>query len=184
MLGISADAAIIGVGGIGIRVQMATADLAVLSGRATVYTVLHVREDEVHLFGFATEEGRQLFKALTSVNGVGPRLALAILSFHPPAALERVLAAGDADALALVSGVGKKTAQRVVLELKDKLGVVQVETASGAAAEVREALKGLGYTAQEVQDVVAQLPADGDAPTLLRHALRVLGAKEPAVMDR
>lgn len=168
-------------GGIGLRVEMPTPDLAEVAGRVTVHTVLQIREEEVHLYGFASERGRELFRALTSVNGVGPKLALAVLSFHPAAALERAIAAGDADALALVSGVGKKTAQRIVLELRDKLGVADVQTATGVLGEVREALKGLGYSSAEIQEVAGSLPEDGDVPTLLRHALRALGAETAGV---
>ncbi len=181
---VTEDGVVIGVGGAGLLVEMPTPDLASMSGDVTVYTVLQIREEEVHLYGFATMRGRELFRALTSVGGVGPKLALAILSFHPAAALERAIAAGDADALSLVSGVGKKTAARIVLELRDKLGVAAIEPITtadrSALVEVREALKGLGYSAQEIQDVVTDLPPDGDAPTLLRHALRSLGRSEPA----
>lgn len=181
---VTEDGVVIGVGGAGLLVEMATPDLAAMTGEVTVYTVLQIREEEVHLYGFATQRGRELFTALTSVGGVGPKLALAILSFHPTAALERAIAAGDADALALVSGVGKKTAGRIVLELRDKLGVDAIEPIAvaerSALVEVREALKGLGYSAQEIQDVVTELPPDGDVPTLLRHALKSLGRSEPA----
>lgn len=185
---INEDGAVLSVGGVGLLIQMATPDLVGLSGEATVYTVLQIREEEVHLYGFATHRGRELFRALTSVGGVGPKLALAILSFHPVQALERAIAAGDADALALVSGVGKKTAGRIVLELRDKLGVIVTEPVAAAdrsaLVEVREALKGLGYSAQEIQEVVGSLPVDGDAPTLLRHALKGLGRPEPAGVER
>ena len=186
------DAAVIAVGGVGIRVQMPTRDLAKLSGEVTVYTVLQIRDEDVNLYGFATEHGRELFNALTSVSGVGPKVALGVLSFHGIEPLERAIASGDADALALVPGVGKKTAGRIVLDLRDKLGVVAepVVAAAGNSAlgEVREALKGLGYSPQEVQNALATLPADGDAPTLLRHALRTLGGsgngKDPIGADR
>lgn len=182
------DGAVIAVGGAGLLVQMPIPDVAAMTGDVTVYTVLQIREEELHLYGFRTLRGRELFRALTSVSGVGPKLALAILSFHPPEALERAIAAGDTDALALVSGVGKKTAGRIVLELRDKLGVVAVEKVvaadRSALVEVREALKGLGYSAQEIQEVVSTLPPDGDAPTLLRHALKTLGKGEPAGVER
>lgn len=187
LVSVGDEGAVIAVGGVGIRVQMPTADLARLAGEVTVHTVLQIREEEVNLYGFASPRGRELFSALTSVGGVGPKLALAILSFHPPEGLERAIASGDADALSLVSGVGKKTASRIVLELRDRLGVVAEVAAapSGSAlGEVREALKGMGFSVQEIQDVVAELPSDGDAPTLLRHALRQLGAREPAAADR
>lgn len=185
------------VGGVGLLVQMPTADLARVRGDLTVFTVLQIRDEEVHLYGFTSERGRGLFRALTSVGGVGPKLALAILSFHSPDALELAIASGDADALALVSGVGKKTASRIVLELRDKLGVVAEPVIASAApsvlGEVRDALKGLGYSTQEIQEAVATLPADGDVPTLLRHAFKALGrkdapqgapSKEPAGADR
>ncbi len=184
---IAEDGVVLVVGGVGLFVQMPTPEVARLSGEETVYTVLQIREEEVHLFGFASTRSRELFRALTSVSGVGPKLALAILSFHPIESLERAIAAGDADALALVSGVGKKTAGRIVLELRDKLGAI-VETPVGAdrsaLVEVREALKGLGYSTQEIQGAVSDLPADGDAPTLLRHALKSLGRTEPAGAQR
>jgi Holliday junction DNA helicase RuvA len=176
---IAADAAVISVGGVGIKVQMPTPDLAGLRGVVTVYTVMHIRDDDVHVFGFETERGRALFRSLTSVSGVGPKVALAALSFHGVSGIERALVAADADAISLVPGIGRKIAQRIVLELKDKVGAAGEEIAfTGALAEVREALKGLGYAPQEIQDAVALLPADGDAPTLLRFALKALGAKE------
>ena len=180
------EAAVIAVAGVGIRVEMPTPDLARLRGEVTVHTVLQIREEEVHVYGFATPRGRELFAALTTVGGVGPKLALAILSFHPVESLERAIATGDADALSLVSGVGKKTAGRIVLELRDKLGVVaEVVTApaGSALAEVREALKGMGFSVQEIQDAVAALPSDGDAPTLLRHALKSLGSTDKVSMN-
>lgn len=173
------DAAVLAIGGVGVRVEMPTADLAKVRGDVTLYTVLQIRDENVHVYGFSTERGRELFRALTSVSGVGPRLALAVLSFHPADALERAIATGDADALGLVPGVGKKTAGRIVLELKDKLGVIAepvVAPSNGSPlGEVREALKNLGYSTQEIQSVLVELPSDGDAPTLIRHALQALG---------
>ncbi|HVL81138.1 MAG TPA: Holliday junction branch migration protein RuvA [Actinomycetota bacterium] len=182
---VTADAAVISLGGVGLRVQMPTGDLAGLSGEVTLHTVMQIRDDEVHLYGFTTDRARELFKALMKVTGVGPKVALAILSFHAPDALERAIASGDHGAMSLVPGIGKKKAQRIVLELRDSLGVPEVgeSPATGAAAEVREALKGLGYTAPEISKAMASLPADGDAPTLLRHAMRALGGREPAGAD-
>ena len=183
---ITDGAAVISVGGVGVRIEMPTPDLARLDGEVTVHTVLQIRDEEVHLYGFATTRGRELFTALTSVGGVGPKLALAILSFHPADSLERAIAAGDADALSLVSGVGKKTAGRIVLELGEKFGVaaeVVAAPAGSALAEVREGLKGMGFSVQEIQEVVGDLPTDGDAPTLLRHALKALGTREKASLN-
>ena len=180
------DGAVVAVGGVGIRVQMPTPDLARLEGEVTVHTVLQIREEEVHVYGFATTRGRELFNALRSVQGVGPKVALAILSFHPIESLERAIAGGDADALSLVSGVGKKTAGRIVLELREKFGVaaeVAAAPSGSALAEVREALKGMGFSVQEIQDVLTTLPQDGDAPTLLRHALKSLGSADKVSLN-
>jgi holliday junction DNA helicase RuvA len=177
---VTEDAAVLSLGGVGIRVLMTTGDLARVKGDVTVYTVLQIKDEDVNVYGFASERGRELFRALTSVSGVGPKVALAVLSFHAPDALERAIGTGDADALGLVPGVGKKTAGRIVLELRDKVGVIAepvpvAPEKNGALADVREALKGLGYSTQEIQEVLADLPPDGDAPTLLRHAMRTLG---------
>jgi Holliday junction DNA helicase RuvA len=185
--GVTEDAAVIAVGGVGLRIEMPTSDLAKVTGTITVFTVLQIKDEEVHVYGFSTPILRDLFRSLTTVSGVGPKLALAILSFHAPESLERAIATSDVDALGLVSGVGKKTAARIVLELRDKVGViaepVQTSTAASSLAEVREGLKNLGYSTQEIQEALAGLPTDGDAPTLLRHALRTLG-RETAGADR
>ena len=174
------DAAVISVGGVGIRVEMPSGDLAQLEGDVTVYTVLTIREEEVHLYGFAGERSREMFRMLTSVQGVGPKVALAILSAYTAEKLQSAIGLGDEGALTAVTGVGKKTAARIVLDLRDKIGAiaeaVAVATGSSALGEVREGLKGLGYSLGEIQTVLATLPQDGDAPTLMRHALRALGS--------
>lgn len=174
------DSAVIALGGVGIRVEMPTRDLAHLHGEVTVHTVLQVKDEDVHLYGFASERGREMFRMLTTVGGVGPKVALAILSFHSVETIERAISTGDEGALSLVSGVGKKTAARIVLELKDKLGViaeaVAVTQGKGTPlADVRQGLKEMGFSVHEIQEVLAELPSDGDAPTLMRHALRALG---------
>jgi Holliday junction DNA helicase RuvA len=186
--GVAEDAAVVSMNGVGVRVQMTTADLAKIRGDVTIHTVLQIKDEDVHVYGFSTERGRELFRFLLSVSGVGPKVALAVLSFYAQDVLERAIASGDADALGLVPGVGKKTAGRIVLELRDKLGVVAepivaATPANAALTEVREALKGLGYSTQEIQGVLAELPTDGDAPTLLRHALRTLGGREPSPVN-
>lgn len=183
---ITEEAAVIAVGGVGLRIEMPTSDLARLEGTVTVHTVLHVKDEDVRLYGFSTPRGRELFSSLLSVSGVGPRHALNMLSFHGIDGLERTIGMGDADALALVPGVGKKIAGRIVIDLRDKLGPVADVAAAPAASslgEVREALKGMGFSVSEIQDVLAALPPDGDAPTLLRHALKSLGAHERAELN-
>ncbi|MGQ0431410.1 MAG: Holliday junction branch migration protein RuvA [Microthrixaceae bacterium] len=146
----------------------------------------HQREDAQILYGFLTRDERMCFEALIGAHGVGPSLALAILSVHSPVALARILAEDDLGALCLVPGVGKKTAARLLIDLKSRLSVpdlgeVRVTTGTspaGAApharADVRDALAGLGYTDGEVREVMAELPDDGDAGTLLRDALQRL----------
>jgi Holliday junction DNA helicase RuvA len=161
--------------------MMPSRDLAGLRGTATVHTVMLMRDgEEPQLYGFTNERGRELFRALTSVSTVGPKSALAVLSLHAPDSLERAIVAGDNAALTMVSGVGTKMAQRIILELRDKLGLAPEQVAVGPLAEVREALLALGYTAAEVTEVLRELPSDGDAPTLLRFALRSLGSRESA----
>jgi len=146
----------------------------------------HQREDAQILYGFLTRDERMCFEALIGAHGVGPSLALAILSVHSPVALSRILAEDDLGALCLVPGVGKKTAARLLIDLKSRLSVpdlgeVRVTTGTSvergaphARADVRDALAGLGYTDGEVREVMAELPEDGDAGALLRDALQRL----------
>ncbi|MDP8937264.1 MAG: Holliday junction branch migration protein RuvA [Actinomycetota bacterium] len=175
------------VGGIGYRVSVSPATLAALGptgAEVVVHTHLHVREDALTLYGFPAADERDCFEALLGAHGVGPALALAIVSVHPPSQLRRVLVEGDLDALTLVPGVGRKTAARLLIELKARLDVPESDLAAagvdgnGAAplAELRVALAGLGYEAEEVRRVAGELPADGDLETLLRSALRLLAA--------
>ena len=149
----------------------------------------HQREDAVTLYGFATKDERTCFEALLGAHGVGPALALAILSVHSPIALARILAEDDLGALCLVPGVGKKTAaaaahraQVAPLDPRPRRrarrpAAAPTPTAPATArADVRDALAGLGYTDAEVREVMADLPDDGDAGALLRDALQRLAA--------
>jgi Holliday junction DNA helicase RuvA len=173
------------VGGVGYRATVPTGTLAALGELGSpvfLHTHLHVREDALTLFGFSTREERACFEALLGAHGVGPSLALAILSAHSPASLRRALAEDDADALTTVPGVGKKTAARLLMELKAKLDIPELEvdlapvdgSTNGARTELRAALAGLGYGPDEVREVLRDLPADGDVADLLRQALRRL----------
>lgn len=177
------------VGGVGYRVTVAPRTLAALGAtgsEARLHTHTHVREDALALFGFATAEERDCFEALVGARGVGPTLALAILSVHAPAELRRVLAEGDLDALTLVPGVGRKTAARLAIELKSRLDLpddgespaagLNGDVGPGARADLRAALAGLGYGADEVASVLRELPAEGDVEVLLRSALSLLAA--------
>jgi Holliday junction DNA helicase RuvA len=176
---------VVDVAGVGYRVSVSPATAVALGSvgdEVVVHTHLHVREDALTLFGFATAEARDCFESLLGAHGVGPGLALAILSVHGPAELRRVVFEGDLDALTLVPGVGRKTAARLLLELKSRLDVPDVPGAASdgapgsSRAEVRAALAALGYQPEEVRQAMGELPADGDLQTLVRSALQALGA--------
>ncbi len=184
---------LIEVGGVGYRCLVPLSAIPGLEPgtSAFLFTHLHVREDAMVLFGFTTKDDRDTFESLITITGVGPKLALAMLSVHPPNALRRVLLDDDVAALCLVPGVGKKTAQRLLLELKSKLAVPDVDlTAPGGAApspraEVREALTTMGFQPDGVRDVLAGLadtdPATGtpnrSVESLLRDALKQLAGR-------
>jgi Holliday junction DNA helicase RuvA len=188
--GPSAGELLIEVGGVGYRVVVPTGTLALAEPGAAffVHVHTHVREDAIILYGFASRAERLCFDALLGVHGVGPALALALLSTHGPAALQRIVVTEDADALTLVPGVGRKTAVRLLMELRAKQDLLDdanlsdlvvlpaAPAAADARADVRAALAGLGYGADEVRSVMAELPTDGETEDLLRHALRQLAA--------
>ena len=173
------------VGGVGYRCLVPLGALAGLAtgGPAFLVTHLHVREDAMTLFGFPTREERDTFEILIGASGVGPKLALAILSVHPPAALRRAVAEDDLDALCLVPGIGKRTAQKLMVELAARLDVPDVDLRDDGAgsppvrAEVRAALTELGYGADEIRAAVADLPVEGAVEELLRGALRRLAVR-------
>jgi Holliday junction DNA helicase RuvA len=176
---------VLDVGGVGYRISVAPSTSVAL-GRigddVVVHTHLHVREDALTLFGFASADARDCFESLLGAHGVGPGLALAILSTHGPEELRRVVFEGDLDALTLVPGVGRKTAARLLLELKSRLDVPEgtdgqaVASNGSPRAEVREALAALGYHPDEVRRAMVELPPEGDVKTLVRTALQALGA--------
>jgi Holliday junction DNA helicase RuvA len=172
---------VVSVGGVGYEVSVAAQTLAKLppQGRpARLYTRLQVRDDGLLLYGFVSPEERSLFDHLITVTGVGPKMAMAILSVLSPDALRRAIASADADALATAPGVGKKVAARIILDLKDKLGLGGDEAAAtGPIAEVREALIALGLSPQEARDALGSLSPNGDRSVeeLLRQALRSVG---------
>ena len=181
----SAGLAVIEAGGVGYACQTSTTSLGRLrkGARATLYTHLYVREDAVELFGFAALEELSAFRMLLGVSGVGPKAALAILSVHTPERLALALISGDEKALTAAAGVGKKLAQRVILELKDKMGVPDLQSGadgaglaavsvpSGHLAEAQAALTVLGYTPLEAATALKGL--DNALPTedLIRAAL-------------
>ena len=171
------------VGGVGYRCLVPISALPSLApgGPAFLMTHLHVREDAMTLYAFPTREERDTFEILLTANGVGPKLALAILTALPPTALRRAVTEDDLDALCTVPGVGKRTAQKLMIELTARLDLPDLDLredsgATPARAEVRAALSELGYAPDEVRAAIAQLPADGAVEDLLRDALRSLAA--------
>lgn len=175
------------VGGVGYHVVVSPRTLSELepTTSAFLYVHHHIREDGQTLYGFAAREERTTFQVLIGTHGVGPALAMAILATHPPAALVDIVAAADLAALTLVPGVGKKTAERLLVELKNRLSVPVLDPVGGggsstngsAIGDVREALAGLGYGPEEIREALRELPTDADAATLLRDALKLLGAR-------
>jgi holliday junction DNA helicase RuvA len=175
------------VNGVGHRVQVTPRTLAELEPTATtfVYVHHHIREDAQTLYGFLSRDERDSFEALLGAHGVGPALALAILSVHAPAGLREVVATADLGSLCLVPGVGKKTAERLLVELRSRLtvsGVDVISTVNGSGgqsplADVREALANLGYAPDEIREALREVADGDDASALLRDALKVLGAR-------
>jgi holliday junction DNA helicase RuvA len=167
-------AVVVDVGGVGYLVHASQSVLR-LGEELTVETYMHVREDALQLYGFASAEERQLFVHLLSVNGVGPKVALAIVSGSTPAELRRAIALEDTKRFEAIPGIGKKTAQRVVLELKEKLG--SLEPVQGVAAGVeslqaRDALVELGYSVVEAEQALAAVDPELPAEERVRLALR------------
>lgn len=179
------DYAVLDVGGVGYRMALSANSLTALPAEGdevTVHTHMHVREDDISLFGFESASEKALFARLITVSGIGPKVALAALSSFTPGALISAIVSEDAALVSSIPGVGNKTAQRLILELKDKLdtpGNLAVGGAAGtapAAAEAREALATMGFSSTEA--ATALKGYDGpprDAAAMLRHALKRLG---------
>ncbi|MEU4804839.1 Holliday junction branch migration protein RuvA [Actinosynnema sp. NPDC023587] len=187
VLSIGLDHVVVEVGGVGFAVQATPTTLAGLrrGDETRLDTALVVREDSLTLFGFADAEARELFGLLQTVSGIGPRLALATLAVLEPDQLRAALADGSVTVLTQVPGIGRKGAERLIIELRDKVG--QLATAPAAApgagrvrTQVAEALLGLGFPAKQAEQTVdAVLAEDGSLGTseVLRRALAALGRK-------
>jgi Holliday junction DNA helicase RuvA len=193
--GVSPEGAVIEVGGVGLLVQCTPGTLATLrvGDVARLSTYLAVKEDSLTLFGFAADDERNVFEVLLTVSGVGPRLALAMLATHSPDALRRAVSTEDLATLTMVPGVGNKGAQRIVLELKDKLGPLGDMGAGSVSAarpaqtwrdQVQSGLVNLGWAPRDAEQAIvaveAEAAAEGadteavDVATALRSALRKL----------
>jgi Holliday junction DNA helicase RuvA len=172
---------VVEVGGVGYEVRVPLLALP-LSGKVSLYIHTAVRDDAIDLYGFPTQEGLRFFKLLMSVSGIGPKTALSIMGVADPASLSRAIAAGDSVALTKVFGIGKKSAERMVVELRDKLAdrAGGVALTQGEDGEVLEALLSLGYSGSQARGVVRGLPPGGSVKERLAQALRNLGARTAA----
>ncbi len=191
VLHVGLDHVVVETGGVGMLVHTtpATATECRTGSQTQLHTTLVVREESLTLYGFAHADARALFEQVQTVSGVGPRLALAMLSVHPPDAVRRAISGGDLVSLTKVPGIGRKGAERIVLELRDKMLLApgdreQPAPAAGTvddavSGQVEEALVGLGWSARQASDAVRAVGAGQDPPTevaaVLRAALRELG---------
>ncbi|AEV87416.1 Holliday junction DNA helicase RuvA [Actinoplanes sp. SE50] len=183
------DSTVVEVGGVGMRVFCTPNTLAALrtGAEARLATTLIVREDSLTLYGFADDDERQLFELLLTANGVGPRIAQAVLAVHQPDAVRRAIGGGDIAALTQVPGIGKRGAEKMIVELKDKIGPVGFGDAGGTGVlagawqeQVRQGVLALGWSATQADQAVAAIgeTIDGEVPPvpiLLRQAIRLLG---------
>ena len=185
---LTADGVVVVVGGVGLALHTTAGTRARLrvGESALLATSLVVREDSLTLYGFADDDERAMFELLQTASGVGPRVAQAVLTVHTPDAVRRALTTEDLAALCLVPGIGRKGAQRMVLELKDKTQVAGGSSVAPVAVggwrdTLGSALVGLGWSAAQADEVVVQLAADhpdateADVPELLREGLAMLG---------
>jgi Holliday junction DNA helicase RuvA len=174
------------VGGVGYRVSVSARTMAALCSdgdELALHVHTHVREDAIVLFGFGTADERRCFEALLAAHGVGPALALAVLSALSPGELVRAVLEEDIDTLCAVPGVGRKTAARLVLDLRSRLSIPELgdrpvpgagSAVSGPRQEVRAALAELGYGPDEIRRALTEVPEEGAVEELLRQALREL----------
>lgn len=183
----SQEGAVIDVGGVGFFLSLSSSTLQSLPAvgkKARLHTYLYVKEDVLQIYGFRERRERDLFLKLIAVTGIGPKAAMAVLSAYDVDSFVRIVATEDLDSLTAVSGVGKKSGQRIILELKEKLAPLAEELGAAAAGpdgagltrEAREALKELGYTAAEANRALEGYASE--APSLedmIRHALKRLG---------
>jgi holliday junction DNA helicase RuvA len=180
---VEGERALIEVGGVGLAVNAPASTLAALSHKlgeaAFLHTHLHVREDALQLYGFGSVREREFFLALIAVSGVGPKVALAVLSGYPVDQLELAVLQGDAKKLESIPGIGKKLAQRLMIELKDRVSAgVELGAAAGAPNDAgrplmlaRSALQNLGLTLHEAEDALRGAPAEASVEELVKYAL-------------
>ena len=180
----------IDVGGVGYRISVTAAtaaDLGAIGGQVFLWVHTHVKEDALALYGFSEHQDRDCFEALIAAHGVGPSLAMSIMAVHSARSLARAISERDVESLMLVPGIGKKTAERLLIDLGHRLDAICTESqvedhgpkgSTSARSELNEALSGLGYSSEEIRKATSLIPQEGDIEDLLKAALRELaGAK-------
>lgn len=180
LVSLRATGVVLDVSGVGYEIAVTprtVADLPSIGEEVVLHTHLVVREDAMLLHGFDTESERDLFRILLGASGIGPKVAMATLGALQAEELRRAIAAEDVDTLTTVPGIGKRGAQKMVLELKPKITASDAGSVVGTStvSQVREALEGLGYQAAEIREVMAAIEADAPVAEQLRQALRSLG---------
>jgi len=180
LVSLRATGVVLDVGGVGYEIVLtprAVAALPSLGEEVVLHTHLVVREDALLVHGFGSESDRDLFRILLSGSGIGPKVAMAALGALPSDELRKAIASEDVDMLTTVPGIGKRGAQKMVLELKPKVAAVDAESVVGTStgSQVREALEGLGYQSAEIREVMADIEIDAPVGEQLRQALRSLG---------
>lgn len=176
---------LIEVGGVGYLCNVTTSTFAELEPTVSVFLHVHhhIREDAQTLYGFTSHSERDTFNVLIATHGIGPSMAMAILSTYSPTSLISIVSSSDIAALTVVPGVGKKTAERLMVELKSRLHLTdiavggEIDSVQSSAADVREALTALGYGVDEIRDTMRQLPTGQDSESMLRDALALLGTR-------
>jgi Holliday junction DNA helicase RuvA len=185
VIGQDTSSVVIDVGGIGFKVTLSTQDLVSLNekdGEVTVLTSMMVRDDGVALYGFTTEREQRLFERLITVSGIGPKVALSALSVFDADALQQLIASEDVARISTIPGIGKKTAQRIILELRGALDQLEPVAAKGtaspaAATQATEALLGMGFTMAETSLAMKGYEGDAnDVAAMVRYGLKRLGA--------
>lgn len=179
LVAITGDGVVLEVGGVGYEIAMTPQSVTGLAGigeEVVVHTHLQVREDSMSLYGFATASDRDLFRILISASGVGPKVGLALLATLRPDQLRRAVATEDVTSLCAAPGVGKRSAQKIILELRPKLAEAEADLAgSSNQGQVRQALENLGYSHEEITGVIGDLDPDTTPSEQLKAALRALG---------
>lgn len=179
LVAVHAAGVVVDVGGIGYDIVMtpaAIAGLPAIGEEIVVHTHLQVREDDLSLYGFGAAADRDLFRIIISASGVGPKVGMALLATLRPDQLRRAIATEDVAALSTAPGVGKRTAQKMILELSLKLADAEAELVGGKGpAQVRQALENLGYTPEEINEVMGDIDAEAPVADQLKAALKALG---------